>query len=38
MAVDISNEKINDPFLWKGDSFREIISKMRVKVDQVAVE
>lgn len=38
MAVDISNEKINDPFLRRGDSFREIISKMRVKVDQVAVE
>lgn len=38
MAVDISNEEINDPFLRRGDSFREIISKMRVKVDQVAVE
>lgn len=38
MAVDISNEKINDPFLRKSDSFREIIWKMRVKVDQVAVE
>lgn len=38
MAVDISNEKINDPFLRRSDSFHEIIWKMRVKVDQVAVE